>query len=634
MIVSRDRPGAAGVIAALIGLFMAIAPAFQVVAQTGGAAGPPIRLAPKGADTAGPSKSDLPAVQVGPPPRILAPSPPGVSKSRSKSEDSRRLAPVPRGAASKGSKEIEVGALEAVDPSSIGLLSEEQGGLGLEMWAGTRRALVERLLPRLPMGTSSRAMQSLARRLLLSTAVAPEEPARGPSLLALRVERLAAGGLSNDTNALLELVPPGLNDVALARARLDSLLLAGDMTRACAIARNLVEQHGDPIWQKASAFCHALDGQTSRVELYEQLLHEVGHEDPAFFILLAALTGRDAPPLESLRAAMPLHLAMLRSARRAVPEDAAENATPLILRAIALSASASPSLRLVAAERAAAAGALSTKALRQIYDGMPFTLEERAGALNIVENEPGAISNALLYQVAGLEALPSGRARTLQAAFRRATAIDHIAMIARTNKAVLKSLPPTPELSWFASDAGRALLVVGEVGGALDWLMMARNSASANSTESVRVVLDLWPLLLIGDDRQRVPFEPRILAKWWQAQGAHEAAERFARAGLFYALLEALGYSVPAESWAELYDAAAGESESAPPPVLQQGLAKASDAVRTGETVLLALLVLDEGGPAAASATTLTQVITSLRRLGLEQDARAVALEAMLARGF
>jgi hypothetical protein len=54
---------------------------------------------------------------------------------------------------------------------------------------------------------------------------------------------------------------------------------------------------------------------------------------------------------------------------------------------------------------------------------------------------------------------------------------------------------------------------------------------------------------------------------------------------------------------------------------------------RRGETVLLALLALGPGGPATATADTLSEVAAALRAVRLEKDARRLALEAALARG-
>ena len=53
-----------------------------------------------------------------------------------------------------------------------------------------------------------------------------------------------------------------------------------------------------------------------------------------------------------------------------------------------------------------------------------------------------------------------------------------------------------------------------------------------------------------------------------------------------------------------------------------------------GNTVLFALLALGEGGPAAATPLALGSIIRSLRHVGLERHARALALEAMIEDGM
>ena len=51
-------------------------------------------------------------------------------------------------------------------------------------------------------------------------------------------------------------------------------------------------------------------------------------------------------------------------------------------------------------------------------------------------------------------------------------------------------------------------------------------------------------------------------------------------------------------------------------------------------TVLLALLLLGENGPAAAGIATVGPVVSSLASAGLQEEARAIALEAALAAGL
>ncbi|MBF0393000.1 MAG: hypothetical protein HQL38_09985, partial [Alphaproteobacteria bacterium] len=67
--------------------------------------------------------------------------------------DSLDAAPPPRiepPAPSTGGGGIRIDALKPLDPAAAGLLDLQRGGLGDEMWSGSRLAVVQRLMPGLP----------------------------------------------------------------------------------------------------------------------------------------------------------------------------------------------------------------------------------------------------------------------------------------------------------------------------------------------------------------------------------------------------------------------------------------------------------------------------------------------------
>ena len=74
---------------------------------------------------------------------------------------------------------VQVGALGDATPDYAGTLEEGGGGFPMDMWKGTDRALVERLLPKLPPALGSPAMRDLERRLLLTNAESPEGNSTG-----------------------------------------------------------------------------------------------------------------------------------------------------------------------------------------------------------------------------------------------------------------------------------------------------------------------------------------------------------------------------------------------------------------------------------------------------------------------
>lgn len=516
---------------------------------------------------------------------------------------------------------VEVETLKVPDQPWVGLLDRSQGGFGIDMWNSTDLALIERVLPSLPMGTPSPAMQDLARRLLLSDARAPLGEGTGRNLLAIRIERLAAGGETEAANQLIELAATRESDPALARAEVDGLLLAGDNAGACALIGNAVRDDDDPFWLKGLTFCRALRDERATARLAVDLLRELGETgDEAFFMLVRALTGDETARIESLIEASPLHLAMMRAANIPIPADAVPGAPPAVLRAIAAAPNAAPEVRLDAAERAARAGVLPAETVARIYSGLEFEPAAVERAIKIAERVSGAWANAILYRFGRGRTEAVGRAEVVQAFMRRARKRGGYVTAARINAPTMRQLEPSAELDFAIPEVVPALLVVGEVEAALAW--HARADAA--------VATALWPLMQIARGPAAMPLEAGAPRAWWLARADLPATERTANAALVFTLLEALGYEIAADDWAPLLDGQLTVETYSPSPALSRALRRAAAAGAVGETVLMALLALGEPGPVGSNATTLGAVIEALGAVGLEAEARAIALEAVL----
>src|SRR5204862_4125878 len=107
-------------------------------------------------------------------------------------------APPPQGGTATGQPNapqgFEITPLEAVGADYAGTLEPDKGGFGIDMWRGTDRVRVERLLPLLK-PTSSPILAELTRRLVLSNAASPAGKGSGASLLPPRARLLADMGL-------------------------------------------------------------------------------------------------------------------------------------------------------------------------------------------------------------------------------------------------------------------------------------------------------------------------------------------------------------------------------------------------------------------------------------------------------
>lgn len=540
---------------------------------------------------------------------------------------------------------IEVGVLTEIDPSVLGLLDDGNGGLGQQMWQGTTRARVESLLPRLPMNTASPVMQDLSRRLLLTTAAVPEGTGTAPSLLGLRVERLMAGGRIADVNELLRVAATPVSDPALHRAQIDAMLLAGDYGGACQRVPALVAADPSADWLKTLAFCRALEQDSAAVTLAIALLRDRGEGgDEAFFGLIDALAGGTGATLvTTLVDPTPLHLSMLRAANQPVPADAVDGAAPAILWAIATAPKAAANTvsveALDAAERAEAAGALPTNVLADIYAAVEYGAAEVDAALQTAATDRGPRVNALLFQAATVWTDPEARASALQAAWKAARADGTFATAARVNLPALLQLDPIPELLGLAPDAARAALAAGDLALAWRWLDLAARQAGtitpqgANSA-AIAATAQLWPLLQMADPAGAQTRSPARSRAWWQELPAASQGLETERRALLYTLFAALGEPLPALAWEPMLAGPAAVAAVMPSPAVARAMADSAAAKRVGETVLLVLLTLGEAGTEGAGGATLVPVIQALRAIGLDKDARAVAVEAALGRGL
>lgn len=526
--------------------------------------------------------------------------------------------------ANPGEIEIEIDTLTLVEPDYAGPLEAAEGGFGIEMWRGTDRALVERLLPRLPLVPESPALRDLARRLLLSNAAAPPGPSGGLNLMVVRAERLAALGRPADAAALLRLVPSAQMTGEAARRLAESLLLLGETDAACAeVEAGIARFTEDVFWQKALIVCQAENGRRSEALLGLDLLREQAEEDEAFLALAEELAGLGGREVASLPQPTPLHIALFRALARPLPADALAVGDPAVLAAAATLAT-DPVERLLAAERAARAGALDPAGLAQLYEAdgaLPGALA--AAALG----EGAAIGpreRAALYRAAAAAASAEERAALLQRILQAARGADYPAAVA-VHLPLLQQLAPTPPVAWFAAEAGRALYMAGRYEQAGAWLSLAQISDHPAAAEAVPA---LWLLARIAGRAAPLAWDARAVESW-QRSAAAKAGGGAAR---LFAVLEAFGEN-PAEAWRMLADGRAEPAGRSPDPALWFALGSAAEAGRLGETVLLSLMSLGEGGVAAADPILLARVLESLRRVGLEAEARTLAFEALLPDG-
>ena len=528
---------------------------------------------------------------------------------------------------------VSSGQLPAIDIESLGMLSEANGGFGVNLWAETRRDIVEALLPRLPAALTAPSLQSLARRLLLSIASPPQGQNPAKNLMTLRVERLLAMGDAANAQELVRAVPARAVDAAMAEARATALLFSDDIAAVCQEARQRLGATPGLFWDKLAVFCDLVARDPAKAQLGAAMVRDQGEKDAAFFTLVDALSGNARAGVESLPEATALTLAMMRAANQQLPADTGPRDKPAILAAIARAANAPPGLRLDAAHRAALYGALAPGDLAKMFERAEFAPAQLASAFSEAAKLGGVQARALLYRAAKNQTQPQGRAEALRALFALGRQDGDFALLALAALPLLKEMPAQREQAWFAADAGRALYAAGEQAVAKGWLAVAE-AASANDRDAAAAAVALWPVARIADGDAAAPWSADRLAAWRGAAEAGKPDAAQARIAMALTLFDALGDPVIGADWQPLFKGPVATTGAMPSPMAWFGLRLAAAEKRVGLIVLHALAGLGETELAKQNPVNVGVMVWALKTAGLEREARAVALDAAIAAGL
>lgn len=629
MTISSSRLGlanAAGSVALGLALALTLAGVTPAAAQDSG----PLLLTPWPSDTDPTGATTNPTGSGG---IVLDPTQPGATGATTSSttlpaptSTQPSLPPAPEG--ERAPEGITVNALEDISIDYSGTLEPNDGGLGYDMWVGTDRAVVEQLLPQVPIQPLSPAMRDLARRLLLSAADAPVGTAN-QNLMGIRAALLAKLGNAKDIADFLELVRPDDFDPALARLQVDALLLAGQRDEACIATRgHLAKFDSDVYLQKAFAFCQMVAGERIPGMLAADLLFEQGVEDAVFYDLIAALDGASGITVTTLPEPSALYLAMLEAAGMAPPADLATSGDPLILGALARNDALDPDLRLVVAEQAAARGAYPVVELVKLYRAVEVDPAERDAIMDTAVGVITPRQRALLYQQALFSTDSGVRARYLQRSLNLAREHGGYMLTAEVLLPLIADVVPAPQLTWFAADAGRALFVMKRYEQASAWFAVVRRTEAVDPVAAAALPT-LWLYARIAGGADPMAWDASSLAEWRATQSADD--ELGMNALRIYAVFDGLGETIG--NAADL-PVATGDVAQIPNPSLFFNLAEAAASNKRGETVMLALINLGEGGPGQVNPIVLSRVLSSLRTVGLNAEARALAFEAIVAAGI
>lgn len=512
---------------------------------------------------------------------------------------------------------VQVEALGALSADAGGILDPGAGGFGPDMWRGTPRALVDRLLPLLPAAVPSAAQRELTRRLLLSSTAPPVGEGAGRGLAGQRLERLARMG-DPAAAPFAAALPVALDDEDAARAWTARELLAGDAAGACAQVPKLLGRFRGAEWQKWQIACQVRAGETAGITLGIDLLREQGEKDDLFFRLAEGAAAGVKAPVKGVAEPTPPQLALIVASGRGLQADVTAS-DPAALAAIALSAETPATARIAAAERAATLGALTGPQLAQVYAFAAIAEADLKAAASVAPKREGAAARALLVRALSAETSPAAKAELLRLAVEKADTAMLTGGYGENLAQEVGQLPPGAGFGFVAPHAARVLLLQGRRDLARPWVEISRNEAG---------FVQLWPIAALHGLIRAAEVDQTA---WANALKVEDDAAARARAGAVLALLVAAGEPVDAMVRARTIGGNAGTPPLNPDVALWYRLEDAALANRIGETVLTGLLILGDAGAAGAHPLAAAHVTAYLTAAGLREEARRVAAEAAAA---
>jgi len=288
-------------------------------------------------------------------------------------------------------------------------------------------------------------------------------------------------------------------------------------------------------------------------------------------------------------------------------------------------------VRILSAEKAVSAGVLDSNYLGKLAVKFNFDNTIFARAASESKNMEGYKARALLLIASGSTTSIIERARVLGLLWDNAEKEGLYSAYAAASLPILSTIRPRPDLLWFASSAAKASISSGDYSLASEWLALLGKSIDLDF-EASGSLLRLLPLIAIAGQELPKPFSNEQATDVWSGlSDSYTRIEKEKIASRLLVILNAMGIEIKSGTWKEVISPNnILVSENIPSTAFRYQLHNAAQNNRKGEVVAISLVMLGQDGPSKAGLVALNAVIRALRSVGLDQDARAIAVEAAI----
>lgn len=517
---------------------------------------------------------------------------------------------------------VESQALQELNAWSVSALTRENGAFAPDLWSRSDPAFLVAAFDKLPAVYESPAMQNLARRVLFTGGEAPRGDAQAAARK--RFEAIGRMGAADQLSQLVSGSGASTSDPIIAQYGAQAELARGQRNAACSRARAAsVGETVPPFLLRLRAYCAAASGDRAAADLALELARAQNAEDAWYTGAVAAAGGAPGarPPAARWDNSLSVQLSLAAGLRPG--PNPLNNASTLALVALARNDQTPQPHRAQAAAAAFRRGAISAQEARTILSATPAEINSALPPIVTALRRINAARASAAAPVAG--ATPVTDAASLETAaaiadvLRQASASADFYAASRFFRDEINALPAAPDQAAAVLFA-RASIANGDTQVAQRLVASARQAGAA---EASLASLDAALAVMAGvrNDSGAMALQRRIDAGG--TSGARAAARDVA-------ILAALG--APVNGTVQTFilsNAPQGGVRGDAGAML--ALAAAVERGASGEGALLAVAAAGEAGPARLDAESLERVIRALRGLRLEDEARRVAVEALLA---
>ena len=518
----------------------------------------------------GPLAAQIP-LQAEPPPTLIGQGPPMATASPDSPPPAPTTPPpAPPPPASPPPASPPAPTVQVTSLAQLDLFSTGRDlGLGADLWKGSSAEIAHAIIPTLGRGPLSPAAANFAQRLLAQAARAPDGAGGDVGLAADRVRALLALGDAATVDAIADRTAGLADKPGLAQTAAEAALITDQNAKACAISDALAVDRDKIYWLRLRAFCQALAGKTDAAQLTFTLANQEGKDAVYARLMGSVIAGLGDPGAPALRNG--LDYALSRQLKLDL-EPALPQASPAIAAHLAASIPPPPPPPPSAAASVPPPAAGSEADLLAVLRKADTLAQYMAASKSVAPN---------------------------------------IALLAR-DKTALASPVQLAAAAVAAGDPDTALLIRGAL----------TQDATPGASSTDLAILDA--MLAVARGKPDAPTLDRLTER-----GALAAGKEKARAQAAAALFAALGGPIAATARAEMVDFDLGRAEAWPARLMVMDAS--ADARLRGETGLLALSIAELGGASGPKPADRASIVQALTRSGLASDARAFALEGLIA---